>query len=89
MKFSIDGKRIDIELKYLKALTDKEGFKRLIRIANSQSITKEDKDFFRNYKNPNKQIQFINDLTDEPEGEPICEDPYIPLGLKKWLDNED
>ena len=47
MKFSIDGTRLDIELNYLKALTDKEGFKRLIRIANSQIITEEDKDFFR------------------------------------------
>ena len=88
MKFSIDGTRLDIELNYLKALTDKEGFKRLIRIANSQIITEEDKDFFINYKNPNMQIQFISDLTDEPEGEPICEDPFIPLGLKKWLDED-
>jgi hypothetical protein len=89
MKFSVDGKRLDIELNYLKALTDKEGFKRLIRIANSQIITEEDKDFFRNYKNPNMQIQFINDLTDEQEGEPICENPLIPHGLKKWLYDED
>ena len=88
MKFSIDGTRLNIELNYLKALTDKEGFKRLIRIANSQIITEEDKDFFINYKNPNMQIQFISDLTDKPEGEPICEDPFIPLGLKKWLDED-
>lgn len=89
MKFSDDGKRLDIKLKDLKALTDREGLKRLIRIANSQNITKEDKSFFKNYKNPNQQIEYINYFTGEVEGEPICPDPSIPGLLRRWLDGEE
>jgi len=88
MKFSDDGKRLDIKLKDLKALTDREGLKRLIRIANSQNITKEDKSFFANYKNPNQQIEYINYFTGEVEGEPICNDPMIAGLLRRWLDGE-